>query len=271
MESETVKKRGWLQFRLSSLGLLVLFVALGLTGYRRYVAYQALVTVSRKAEYVRPIPATPSGWSKFFDDSVYDVRHLSFHDKAQVTDDDMAHVARLKSLRRLSLHRTAVTDASAESIAKLKKLETLSLHRAQFTDASMELIGTLRNLKSLNLNYTKVTGDGIRHLIKLPHLEELRVEGIPFAKNDLEHIAKLDSLTDIRLEANCGFSWRSMPALKSAHVFLKNSNDDISITDLPALEKLTIDVKYVPGGRNSMVRISSVPKLTQILVLGAGS
>ncbi len=123
----------------------------------------------------------------------------------------------------------------------------------------------------MNLSHTQISDNGIRHLIELPRLEELGVEGIPFTTTGLEHIAELRSLTDIRLVANCGSAWQSMPALKSLHVVLKGTNDDVTIEDVPALETLTVEVKYVPGGKNSLVRVSGAPKLRQVLVLGAGA
>ena len=66
-----------------------------------------------------------------------------------LTDADLANVAGLKNLKRLSLARTAVSDAGLAHVKGLAQLETLNLFQTKVTDAGLAQLSGLKNLKRL--------------------------------------------------------------------------------------------------------------------------
>lgn len=107
----------------------------------------------------------------------------------EYTDDDLAHLSKLKSLNTLQLLRTSVTgegfkqltgknllyklelnenpisDSGLEQIAKMKKVVILELRQTDITDASMPFLKGLSNLRQIDLEQTAVTHNGLNQLL----------------------------------------------------------------------------------------------------------
>ena len=219
------KRSKWrIQFGLRFIIVLTFLVAMGLSVYRRYNAYKAFDAIQGRAEYVRPEP-TARGWSRLFDDSIYNVHHLSFHGILDIDDRDVSHVAKLPSIRRLSLHRTQVTDESTKHISGLTELEALSFQGTAITDKGLANFKRLKNLKSLSLRQTQVTNKGMLHLTGLTNMEELMLDG---TQVDLSGIAKLGNMPKLkRLEM------ARSPACKDGNVWTR-------LSTFPSLEQVSI-------------------------------
>lgn len=88
-----------------------------------------------------------------------------------VTDDDLAFVARASGASMLALGRTSITDRGLGYLAGLTRLEWLDLAHTAVTDAGIEHLRGLRNLESLDISGTAVTAAGFERLKQaLPRL-----------------------------------------------------------------------------------------------------
>ena len=104
---------------------------------------------------------------------------------ATVTDQGLAHVGKLTSLRELSINVTSVRGPGLSHLAPLAKLEHLELQGANFGNSGLKYLSDLRALKSLWLRGEdlKISDAGMRHIGGLTGLERL-------------HLSRIDSVTD---------------------------------------------------------------------------
>ena len=90
----------------------------------------------------------------------------------QITDAALGHLKGLSSLVALHLERTGITDAGLANLKGLKNLEYLNLYGTEVGDAGLAHLKGLTNLKKLYLWQTKATEQGIAELKKaLPDLD----------------------------------------------------------------------------------------------------
>ncbi|MEQ1862603.1 MAG: hypothetical protein ABMA13_22000, partial [Chthoniobacteraceae bacterium] len=82
----------------------------------------------------------------------------------KLSDADLANVAGLKNLAKLSLARSAVTDAGLAHLKGLEKLESLNLFHTDVTDAGLAHLRELKKLKRLYVFETKVTDAGAKSM-----------------------------------------------------------------------------------------------------------
>jgi hypothetical protein len=94
---------------------------------------------------------------------------------AAITDEGLAHMSHLRELRQLMLNRTPVSDAGMEHLAGLSELRGLSLDHTRVGDAGLEHLAGLTKLRELYLRGTKVTDTGVQQLrVALPSAEITR-------------------------------------------------------------------------------------------------
>jgi hypothetical protein len=116
------------------------------------------------------------------------VEQLDLTTASGLTDDDLAVLDQLTSLRLLNLDRsrragwqeieqTRLTDASLARMHSLKKLEELNLGGHAITDAGLAYLVGLDQLKNLELKDTLITDAALEHLKALPSLKILDVTG----------------------------------------------------------------------------------------------
>jgi internalin A len=199
-------KRRWFQFSLKTLlvTIALMCLALGYVVYKRDVAARAKVAAEtlkiRGASYEFPpgkMPGMGNEWSV-----------------AILGDDAYEHIAGL-SLRGSQFH-----DADLTQVAKLKSLRFLSIHDSDISDAGLRRISLLSLMAKLYLvNCKKLTDDGLHHLRPMTHLKELGLEGTLVSDEGLktlEGFGELDylDLNDTRI-TDAGLAKLSkMPALK---------------------------------------------------------
>jgi Leucine-rich repeat (LRR) protein len=152
------------------------------------------------------------------------------------TDEDLKHVAQIKTLKRLDLSFTLVTDKGIKELEQLRQLEDLNLETAEaLTDASMNYvrnIPTLRRLKvrgvditdvgmpaiaqmtglrSLDLSHTMLEDVGLENLPALTELEELYLGGDMITGINLNFLKLLPKLKKLSLDGiqrrNAGACW----------------------------------------------------------------
>ena len=83
--------------------------------------------------------------------------------RTRISDRGLAALAKLKTLRNLSLASTAVTDAGVERLAALP-LESLRLDHTAITDRAAKSLAGFDHLKYLNITQTNVTVQAERFL-----------------------------------------------------------------------------------------------------------
>lgn len=120
-------------------------------------------------------------------------------DRTKVTDQGLAHLARLPELNDLDLSHTAVGDAGIAHLAACPKLTTLALGFTQVTDAGLEHLARMPELQELVLNGTPIRGPGLKHLAAARHLTSVSFNHSQLGDEGLEHIAAIKSLTLISL------------------------------------------------------------------------
>ena len=81
---------------------------------------------------------------------------------APVNEADLANLAGLKNLKRLSLANSTVADSALVHLTGLTKLESLNLFHTAITDAGLTKLNGLKNLKRLYVAETKVTDAGVQ-------------------------------------------------------------------------------------------------------------
>jgi hypothetical protein len=93
----------------------------------------------------------------------------------QVTDNGLAHVARLDRLEVLHAHNTKMTDAGLKSLTGLKRLRRLGADGTLLTDAGVAHLTAFPDLESLGLGVPGVTDAGLRAMVGLKNLKWLNL------------------------------------------------------------------------------------------------
>src|SRR4030095_11333214 len=156
--------------------------------------------------------------------------------RTDATDDDVASVAQIKTLKRLDLSFTYVTDLGIKELRGLRQLEDLDLETAEaltdaamnyvreiptlkrlkvrgvdITDAGMPAIGHMTGLVALDLSHTMIEDVGLEVLPSLGQLEELKIGGNMITGLNLSFLKLLPKLKRLSLNGvqrrNAGACW----------------------------------------------------------------
>lgn len=96
------------------------------------------------------------------------------YNSTSITEQGLVHLARAKSLTKLTLNIATLSDIQLSRIAVFKQVESLDLHGMPgITDDGLEQIATLGNLRHLFLQDLSITDCGLRHLYAMTTLESL--------------------------------------------------------------------------------------------------
>jgi len=98
-------------------------------------------------------------------------------DHTAISDQDLAHVAALSSVRYLKLSGTRITDRGLARLRTLTNLAELDLSDTQISDAGLGYLRSLGHLQSLYVANTAVTMRGVRPLQRA--IPQLRVIPLP--------------------------------------------------------------------------------------------
>jgi uncharacterized protein (TIGR02996 family) len=100
-------------------------------------------------------------------------------DDAEITDDGVAALSTIKTLRELDLgnycDESEITDAGVQELAALTKLTHLNLARSRITDTGARALAALTELRELILLRTAITDAGVKHLATLKNLTLLNL------------------------------------------------------------------------------------------------
>jgi len=168
-------KLRWYQFRLRSLFILTLLVAIGMS----YVT--VTMRDCRKQKAAAEAIERTGGWVEseptwlgrlLRDDSLLRVTKITRFSWERGTDDVWVHLQGLSQLQELSLGNANITDAGMIYLRGLSQLQTLRLDDTKVTDAGLVHLRGLSQLQTLNLYNTSVTDAG---LVYLRGLSQLRI------------------------------------------------------------------------------------------------
>lgn len=114
----------------------------------------------------------------------------------RLTNAGLAHFAKLTSLEELELHVETMNNATLANLAKFPSLKYLYLHSKSLTDAGTAYLKDVPSLRTLHLGLmTQLTNAALVHLSQIPNLERLNLhwnENITDA--GVIHLKKLNSL-----------------------------------------------------------------------------
>ena len=122
----------------------------------------------------------------------------------QINDDDLARLVSLRNLQLLGIDQCPITDDGVKEVAKVGTLRHLSLFGCDgITGTSLTYLGTMKSLETLDITTfrVKITGRNIQNLSALPNLGTLNlVDCLEISDRAVEPLASLDHLDtlDIR-------------------------------------------------------------------------
>ncbi|HVE76670.1 MAG TPA: hypothetical protein VND22_07895 [Actinomycetota bacterium] len=125
----------------------------------------------------------------------------------------MNAISSLRSLRSLSVPRTAITDEGLAAITKLSRIRRLNVSANDIGDKGLSYIAALPNLEALELGGTKITNEGLAHLRGAGSLLSLRVTKTALTDGAVPYLAQLKLLKYISIDGT-GISVAGMERLK---------------------------------------------------------
>lgn len=146
-------------------------------------------------------------------------------------------LARLQSLRWLSIGTDALDDELMEAVGSIRTLEYLDAnHCSGLTDRGMQHLRRLSKLKYLRLRYGDFSDEGLACLADLTSLESLTLSDNPIGDLGVAHLANLRQLRSLEL-ANTQVSDGSLKTLARLEQLERLSLRGTQITEagLPSL------------------------------------
>ena len=170
---------------------------------------------------------------------------LDVSDRWDVTNQTLAALAGVKSLRILRLSDTRITDAGLGILEKLPDLEVLVLNN-QVTNSGLRRIRGLKRLKALDLQRARITDSGLGVLKSLPGLVRLDVSDTRITDAGAKRIAALASLRQLDISGteitDKGIAWLAgLPKLEVLYVGDKMTDRGLrAVTGFKRLKSLDV-------------------------------
>lgn len=115
-----------------------------------------------------------------------------------VEDNALKALEGLDSLHTLDLRGTGITDKGLAHLATLKNLPHLSLHKnPKITDAGLQILNQLHNLVSVNLAKTNISDKGLKFIQNNPKIEWLNIEGTKVSDESVKYLIFLKFLDNL--------------------------------------------------------------------------
>lgn len=116
----------------------------------------------------------------------------------ELTDEGLAHVAKVRNVVSLHLKDTKITNSGLVHLKNLGQLRTLHLERTGISDDGVLHLAQLKNLEYLNLYGTKIGDGALAHLIELKKLHRLYLWQTEVTDGGVAQLAK--AIPDLRIE-----------------------------------------------------------------------
>ena len=125
-----------------------------------------------------------------------------------VTDADLADLARSKNLKSLSISNSSITQAGLKSLAGMKSLEHLALADCPaLVDADLAPLRNLGSLRSLDLSFW-ISATAVSNVAQLGTLEKLTLTLFDLDPAAVEPLAGLTHLVSMSVESNESVGYR---------------------------------------------------------------
>ena len=112
------------------------------------------------------------------------LEELDLSEDSSITDAGMAHLAKLRELKKLNLWRVQISDDGALMLAPLTKLEWLNLDNTKLSDSGLPVLKNMTALTFLHLGSTQITAAGASELFHLKSLKDLKITRTALASSD---------------------------------------------------------------------------------------
>jgi serine/threonine protein kinase len=107
-----------------------------------------------------------------------------------LSDDGLAHLCEIKSLRWLYVGRNRISDAGLPNLNRLNRLESLGIGSTEVTDAGVAELTRLKQIRELLLSENRITDAGLEHLKNFPSLLRLDLRSTDVTDAGLEQLPK---------------------------------------------------------------------------------
>lgn len=192
--------------------------------------------------------------------------------KQPIGDGGLAHVVKLKELRRLILSGTGLTDTGVGSLQSLENLEELWLPSGP-TDIGLKTVGRLTSLRKLGVSSSMASDLGLSHLRNLEDLEFLNLwcDRSRVTDGAAAHLRQLKRLKVLRIHnsAITDDGLRSLAELKSLEDLELHGNavtfDGLQhLQQFPALREL--DFSELKGQNGTLRHLRLLPQLKSLQI-----
>lgn len=117
---------------------------------------------------------------------------------ARIAPGALGHIARQRSLRRLTLYCQDVSDEKFRELAG-SGVQDLAVHRAPLGNAALTVLEQLPELLELELDGLAMDDGAMELLTRASRLRELEIEGMPISDAGLARLARCTELRSLRL------------------------------------------------------------------------
>ena len=206
------------------------------------------------------------------------LRTCEIFESPLVTDEGIAQLAHIGSLKTLGLYNLQISDRGLASLQGCPSLETLTLYLCEnLTNAGTAQLCGFKRLRRLDLDFCGAIDDTM--LESLEAMSSLRELELTYrgrnAGAGLKFLGKLPHLESLTLYGNEGFSDAAFlqltaPGLKCLSLFhCDQLTDDALATleKLPGLERLYLS-RPEKMGDGAMAHLPRLPKLKQLWIYG---
>lgn len=165
-----------------------------------------------------------------------------------VSDEGAKHIAKISTLRQLSIYDTNVSGKTIGILAPLKELTLLHINGTKTNDEDIKGLTAFPKLDSLNLSGTFITEEGCNTLAKLDKVRMLEVSHVPLSKVALERLKPMKSLVQLRVRGCSIDDAKAAVIAQYPHLAELDLNENSELTDkgldalskLPALDSITV-------------------------------
>lgn len=283
-------RRAKARYSLRFLFLLITLVAIGFGVYTQLERPRRAVAEIRARGgdcYFRPIRHSPRGieaWARAnFPRSYFDPVHSVELTSAEITNEDLAHVASLSSVQRLTLRSENIRQKGIERLTSLTSLRAISFWPTPSLGV-FKSVADLRTLQEVHvssrndfllLSKPTLSDDSLGELAKLPRLRSISIEGDSISDKGWAAIGQMASLEDLHVGSGkiseTGLAHlSSLPSLQSLALWQMNI-DPSGLKHLSKLEKLrAVSLMDSTLSDQGLVELSNQPALERLSLAQTG-
>jgi len=181
-------------------------------------------------------------------------------------DAGMTEVAKIQSLKRLTIARDRLTDEGLRALGALESLEVLDLYgNPAMTDDGLAGLRSLHSLRSLRLG-APFSDRGMTHLAALPSLRVLRFTTYDITEEGLRRLSQSTSLEQLFVPAatDQGIAHlATMPQLKAIRIIRGSLTDAalVRIAAMPAIDYLDLPDGFTDAGIRHLAKLGGLRHL----------